>query len=340
MRRRRFLATAGGVAGAGLAGCLALDPAERTHPFAGTTQRVAVEDASTSDLDLTANAGEALEFWAAESEGYAGFPVDFWLVESEPDILIRYADDPAGCEDVAGFDSSRVLGCAPRLGPETAVPDPVVARVVAGGRPYGSVRVTTKHEIGHILGLGHEDDPREIMSNRPEDRIPLYTVRVEIWEAVLSVQAGANEAIRLLNHGTETYRRQAFEAAATAFEAAREDFTALAADLDAALGRTGELEGQETVDLRTVRDRLGHHRERLRLSAALAGALAAAADAAAAGDGAREREAIDEANRQVAAFEDLGPVESSEIAVALGLIRGFDSEASGVPLDEDDVDVG
>jgi hypothetical protein len=43
MRRRQVIASLGASASLGLGGCLALTPGEETHPFAGTTQRVAVE---------------------------------------------------------------------------------------------------------------------------------------------------------------------------------------------------------------------------------------------------------------------------------------------------------
>lgn len=342
MRRRQVLAGIGAAAGTVAAGCLSLPPGTDSHPFDGTTQRVAVEDASTSDLDLRANAEESLAFWEENSQTFAGFEVDFRLVEDEPDLLIRYADDPAGCEDVEGFDSSRVLGCAPQLGPNSQVPRPVVARVVAAGRPYGSVRVTTQHEIGHVLGLGHEDEPRAVMSNRPEDRIPLYAVRVDIWETVLAVQEGSNATIRLLNHGVAAYTSEEYEVAAAAFAAAESDFASLAGELDAARARTDELEvpdAVETVDFPTVRDRLDHLRERLRLAESLAEALGAAATAAAAGDRAAASDAVSTANDRLAAFNALGTIALSDIAVALGLVRGFDKDDSALELDEDDVAV-
>jgi len=139
MQRRRFLEAVGGSAAAGVAGCLSLTPGSDEHPFAGTTQRVAIEDVSTSDHDLEQNTEESLAFWEENSESFAGFDVSFRLVESSPDLVIRYADSPEGCEDVEGFDSTRVLGCAPVLVPGRRVPDPVVARVVAGDRPFGLV---------------------------------------------------------------------------------------------------------------------------------------------------------------------------------------------------------
>lgn len=343
MRRRRLLAAMATSASVGVAGCLDLAPsASDEHPFAGTRKRVVVENASTSEHDLQTNAEESLAFWAENSQEFAGFEVDFRLVEDDPDLVIRYADDPRGCEAVPGFDSERVLGCAPLLGPARAVPRPVVARVVASGRPYGSVRATTQHEIGHVLGLNHDDEPRSIMSNRPEDRIPLYAVRLDIWEAVLAVQETTNGTVRLLNHGVETYAREEYGAAGAAFEAASEEFASLGTDLEAARTRVGELTDPpavETVDLPALRERLAQLRERLDVAATLAEALARAAAAARAGDRASVEAALATADDHIATFNRLATIEIRDVAVALGLVRGFDREEPVVDLDGEDVAV-
>jgi predicted Zn-dependent protease len=60
--------------------------------------------------------------------------------------------------------------------------------------------MTAKHELGHLLGLGHDDEPSEVVSSRPEDRIPDYERRVECWE---TAQTGVEQT----NEGSDRYRQ-------------------------------------------------------------------------------------------------------------------------------------
>ena len=156
----RFPAQTATVAG----GCLGLAaPGSSGHPLAGTTQTVRVADNSDGPHDVEENARQALSYWEANAEEYAGFEVGFELDGSaDADLVIAYGDDPRGCENVPEY-SSRVLGCAPLLREGTRVPQPITARVVAAARPPGSIRVTTQHELGHMLGLTHDDPPGYVM---------------------------------------------------------------------------------------------------------------------------------------------------------------------------------
>jgi len=337
MRRRAVLAGAAGLAAT--AGCLSLPESEDSHPFAGETVTVRIDEQSDTPHDLQANAAETLAFWEENSETYAEFEVDFEVVESEtPDMVIAYVDDPRGCADVEGY-SERVLGCAPVLLSNTRVPEPVVARVVAGARPFGKITITAKHEVGHVLGLGHDDEPREIMSNRPEDRIPLYSLRVDIWELVRNGAERTNEASSLYAQAIELWNGGEYEAAGEAFEDTRATFADAVSTFESARGMTAEFEGRsqdETVDLDGVRELLSVLAERVGLLVSAAGTMVEAADAAAAGDGETANARRDEANDRIDAFSEGGSVQVREVAMALGLVRGFDRDDTVVEFDGDD----
>ncbi len=162
MRRRHFCTATGAGCLCALAGCTALDhPTATEHPFAGSTACVRIENRGETDRDVEANAREALEFSSAEHSQYLEFSIDFSVVEDTPDIVIAYVDTPESCSDVENY-SERVLGCAPLIRPGNRISRPATAYVVAADRPYGSVRTTTKHELGHILGLDHDDEPRVV----------------------------------------------------------------------------------------------------------------------------------------------------------------------------------
>lgn len=323
MRRRQFLTAAAVFSGA-TAGCLGLAPASSEHPFAGETQTVQVEADSTSPHDLDALAEATLSFWEETSEQYVGFPVDFEAGDDDPDIRITYSDSPAGCENVPNY-SDQVLGCAPVLEAGSVPRRPVVARVVASARPPGAIRVTTKHEIGHTLGLDHDDPPANVMSNRPEDRISEYARRVDIWETVRDIHDRAGGATPVLNYGIGLYNDGEYEAAALALERVATDLQALVARLDAVSEEINILEANvdvETVAIETLRELFDRLRRRLVAAVGLATALAASARA----DGQTRQSELDSAIAYTETFNSTEVIQLRDVAVALGLVRAFDAE--------------
>jgi len=341
MRRREFVAAGGASLLAAVAGCADLDAVLRLgdddrHPFAGSTVTVRIENRSTTDHDVERNARETLAFWEAESTTYAGFDVTFELVESDPQLILRYADDPSGCEDVDGFDENSVLGCAPLIRPGNRPPEPTVARIVAGSRPFGQIRTTAKHEVGHVLGLDHADEPREVMSNRPEDRIPLYSLRVEIWESVLEGWELSASAARTFSDGGDAWNDETYGAAASLYDEASEGFAAARERFVRNRARTDEFEGDdraETVDLPGLRAHLDRLVGRMASGVEFASLMAEAARFRADGDVESTNDRIRRANAAIESFNEPPRLEPRDVAVALGLVRGFDREDEPVTVD-------
>ena len=338
MRRRQFVGAATGALATGLAGC-AMPGAGSRHVFADGTTTVRIVSESDSDHDLVRNARESLEYWEAHSMEYVDFPVEFAVVDDEnPDISIEYVDEPSRCETVENY-SERVLGCAPVIRPGQRFRGTATAIVVAGARPFGKIKITTKHEIGHILGLGHDDDPQDIMSNRPELRIPMYELRIAIWETVLAAHERTRIGSQFFGHGVDTWNEQNYEAAEGAFEEATDTFAGGRADLDGARDRAEEFAGDprvETVDLDGVRSKLDTLVRRMELAEGFSSAMTEAARAASADDGSTASARLEEANEGIREFSELASPELRDVAIALGLVRGFDRDEPVVDVEDDE----
>ncbi len=338
MRRRQFYTTLGAGCLCGLAGCTGVDlpGTDRSHPFADSTLGVRIENRGQTDHDIEANAREALEFWSTEHSQYLDFGVDFEVVEESPDIVLAYVETPESCSAVENYDEN-VLGCAPLLRPGNRVSRPVTAYVVAADRPYGSVRTTAKHELGHVLGLDHDAEPRTIMSNRPEDRIQLYAVRIDIWETALEAHEQNMTATDRLNDGIAAWNTEQYNEATAAFDQAAAAFRAASSEIQRAQQRLADLETDpplETVDFETLRSDLDDRLRQLSVGIDLTTAVRAASQAAADGDRSTARQQRSTANELLSTYRSIGWPEIRTVAVALGLVRGFSRQADDVSADE------
>lgn len=130
--------------------------------FREETLTVAIEDAAGTDRDFRPMVADALGYWERNAERYAGFPVAYELDPdaANPDVTVRFVADVADCGS-----EPHTAGCAPILERPGQVNRPVVVRVRANFSANSTTQVL-KHELGHTLGLHHDDEPREIMRHR------------------------------------------------------------------------------------------------------------------------------------------------------------------------------
>lgn len=133
------------------------------NPWNEQTLVVAVSTNISSDRDYTSMVREAAKYWGTHSNQYAEYPIDFEVVPnaSDPDIVVNITRDVAVCG--LSYDQE-ISGCArlinqtaPPQRPETAVVEPAISTQVTID--------TIKHELGHLIGVEHGQEPTKIMSH-------------------------------------------------------------------------------------------------------------------------------------------------------------------------------
>lgn len=117
---------------------------------------------------------KALEYWEDGGNGNLDYTPVFEIVDSEEaDIRIRWVEN---LENVEGAPPGVAGYAQPRISGDHFVKVDIVLEVGnyqgRGWRQYGDATMLSisKHELGHALGLGHSDNPRDIMYPKHEMR--------------------------------------------------------------------------------------------------------------------------------------------------------------------------
>jgi hypothetical protein len=332
------LSRRGAIAGAAaaLAGCSTLrsELEERgdgvldggRHPLAGETT-IDVVDRSRSDHDLAALTAEAAAYWTDNAAEYAGFDVSLSIGDDDPDVEVVYLDDRTGIEGCREHAASELLGCAPLLEPRHRPERPVTVEVVATGRPYGDVRTTVQHELGHTLGLDHGDEPAHVMSNEIEDRLPEYGRRREILDSFENAWGGRNTATRTYQRAINRWNDREYAEAVPAFEAAGRRYRTAVASVDTAVELARGFDGMarpETVDRAALGDAFARARQWLGVAAERADLMAAASAARVDGDATRARDRRTEADAAIAELRAIDYPAPVAVADALRLAGDVD----------------
>lgn len=181
-----------------------------TNPWG--TEPVVVGVRPSDDATYVATVRNATAYWERVDERYLGFPVEYEVRPdaSDPDVVVSFVAELPACEGAAD-----AAGCAPLV--RDRVDDrPAMAYVRTGFAPASRLLVT-KHELGHTLGLDHDDPPADVMAaesvlyTRPQ---PNATERAFPWadaEFVVAVNAsGADDpagAREQVGHALDYYER-------------------------------------------------------------------------------------------------------------------------------------
>lgn len=145
-------------------GSLRRQTAELTpvDPWLGKNElTVKVSSRSNVDQDITSAVEDALEYWESNDDRYAYYNATFTLDSDaeDPDILIQAVDSVSVC---GGGDTTSTIGCASLLTQGQLASDLERVNVVAGYNQATTTQIV-KHELGHLYGLEHGDEPADIM---------------------------------------------------------------------------------------------------------------------------------------------------------------------------------
>lgn len=141
------------------------------NPWGAETVTVAVSNEASPWRNVTPPVADALDYWNRHAREYGRYRVGFELEPdaADPDVVVRYVGSIGACGSVGYEDGA---GFAPRITADDP-PEPPEYVCVRRGFDDGSTRHILKHEFGHVLGIDHDEPPRELMrADRQYRRIP------------------------------------------------------------------------------------------------------------------------------------------------------------------------
>lgn len=224
------------------------DPVDPDNPFGQRHLPVAI-NGTVEGRDVEPIVERALRYWENNSERYAGYPVNFTLVPPAADhrIAIAFEGKPIACDSDV---DDHTTGCAV-FNEQTAPP---VSRVqVATNHTDHYTFETLVHELGHTLGLDHEDEPRRFMATPHPVGLARETVGVHVTATTGDVTDRQRRGVRTALSYFETTSRLASDERLDWTEVdapERADFVVEFADGDERCfeDRAGSCPGEPTYD--------------------------------------------------------------------------------------------
>jgi hypothetical protein len=120
---------------------------------------VAIRNEGERSRDVEPLVSDATTFWERNGAAFLGFSVEYEVRPdaADPDLVVVVTDTVPDCGGVAD-----AVGCAPLFTDARAIDRPATVWIEAGLSDE-STTLVAKHELGHTLGLTHDDAPQAVM---------------------------------------------------------------------------------------------------------------------------------------------------------------------------------
>lgn len=186
------------------------------NPWEKSVVTVRVNNTAT-DRDHGPMLRPAIEFWNENGDRYAEYDVEFEVADpsATPDIEIRVVPRIDTC--TLAPEQRIVTGCARLLDADSQPNRPEVIRIAAG-LTDAQAPETMKHELGHTLGLTHDDAPADVMEHgggkpfieKPdvdEREYPWLTHRFDVYVRYpeTATEREREETVEALDHAFSYY---------------------------------------------------------------------------------------------------------------------------------------
>jgi hypothetical protein len=245
--RRGWLAVC---AAAGVGGCTNVDSllGPDAHPFADRTVPVQIQTVQQEFDRLERLLKAALSFWNETQETLPYSTTLTYDPETDtPDVLVSEVPTIAECGVHTGDD---ITGCAPILqsGDQSELPASLEVNPQPPGEDWHYRRVI-EHELGHLLGLTHDDEPARVMHASWQQRYPQYERRRHVFELRQERGESYNQGVQYVSEGFDAAEADEFGAAGEQFQQARGAYRDAQETIATARAVADELEPFEPADL-------------------------------------------------------------------------------------------
>lgn len=141
------------------------------NPWHADPVVVAINRSTPTDRDFRSMTSAAIDYWNENAAEYSRFEAAFTLdsAATAPDIEVRFVEAIPRC---AGYDPGHTLGCAPFY-TEPGQADGTTVIEIRGDLTENSTIHTIKHELGHALGINHNESPMPLMAPINRDAVLL-----------------------------------------------------------------------------------------------------------------------------------------------------------------------